>query len=141
MSAEAFIDTNIFIYQPDTTDGRKTGIAGGIIRRAVVEGSGCISFQVTQETLNAVLRKAEVALDTESAHRYVDVVMAPLFRVPATLDLDHRALEIRARYRYGFYDSNIIAAALVAGCKRLYSEDFQGGQQIEGLTIENPFAA
>jgi predicted nucleic acid-binding protein len=33
----------------------------------------------------------------------------------------------------------IIAAALEAGCLTLYSEDLQHGQQIEGLTIENPF--
>ncbi len=39
-----------------------------------------------------------------------------------------------------FYDSIIVAAALEAGCRRLYSEDMQHGQRIHGLTIENPFA-
>jgi predicted nucleic acid-binding protein len=38
-----------------------------------------------------------------------------------------------------FFDSLIIAAALSAGCDRLYSEDLQHGQLIEGLTIVNPF--
>jgi predicted nucleic acid-binding protein len=42
-------------------------------------------------------------------------------------------------YRYRFYDSLIIAAALASGCIRLLSEDLQDGQRIEGLTIENPF--
>ncbi len=36
--------------------------------------------------------------------------------------------------------SDLIAAALDPGCNRLYSEDLQDGQLIEGLTIENPFA-
>jgi predicted nucleic acid-binding protein len=53
--------------------------------------------------------------------------------------LYQRALDIQARYRYGFYDALIIAAALEAGCIRLYSEDLQHGQRIERLTIENPF--
>ena len=53
--------------------------------------------------------------------------------------LYRRALEIQARYRYGFYDSLIIAAALEAGCQRLLSEDMQHGQQIEHLRIVNPF--
>ena len=53
--------------------------------------------------------------------------------------LYHRALDIQARYRYGFYDALIIAAALDAGCTRLYSEDLQHGQRIDGLIIENPF--
>jgi len=45
----------------------------------------------------------------------------------------------RISYRYGFYDSLIIAAALEAGCTRLLTEDMQDGQRIETLTIENPF--
>ena len=46
---------------------------------------------------------------------------------------------IRARWRYGFYDSLVIAAALAAGCARLLSEDLQHGQRIESLTIVDPF--
>jgi predicted nucleic acid-binding protein len=35
----------------------------------------------------------------------------------------------------------IITAALQANCAVLYSEDLQHGQQIESLTIVNPFLA
>jgi predicted nucleic acid-binding protein len=43
---------------------------------------------------------------------------------------------------YAHYDSQIIAAALAAGCTVLYSEDMQHGQLIDGtLSIVNPFAA
>jgi predicted nucleic acid-binding protein len=34
----------------------------------------------------------------------------------------------------------IVAAALRAGCRTLYSEDFADGQVIEGLAVRNPFA-
>ncbi len=34
-------------------------------------------------------------------------------------------------------DSLIIAAALYAGCTRLYTEDMPDGQWIEGLRIED----
>ena len=50
-----------------------------------------------------------------------------------------RALDLRERYDFSFYDSLIVAAALEAGCTRLYSEDMQHGQQIRHLTIYNPF--
>ena len=43
------------------------------------------------------------------------------------------------RYGYSFYDSLIVAAAIESGCKTLYSEDLQHGQQIGDLTIRNPF--
>jgi len=55
----------------------------------------------------------------------------------ATVD---KALDVRERYGFSWYDSLIVAAALVAGCQRLYSVDLQHNQLIEGqLRIVNPF--
>ena len=43
-------------------------------------------------------------------------------------------------YRFSFYDSLIVAAAIESNCAILYSEDLQNGQVIENeLTIKNPF--
>ncbi len=139
MSAECFIDTNLFIYQLEALDERKSATADHIIRKGIETHNACISFQVVQECLNTALRKAEIPLSIGETKHYLDNVLAPLFRISASLSLYHRALDVQARYRYGFYDSLIVAAALDAGCTRLYSEDLQDGQRIEGLTIENPF--
>ena len=139
MSAECFIDTNMFIYQLEALDERKTATADRIIRLGIERGDACISFQVVQECLNIMLRKAAIPLDTDQTRSYLETVLAPLLQVSASLSLYHSALDIQARYRYGFYDALIIAAALEAGCTRLYSEDLQHGQRIERLTIENPF--
>ncbi|MFH0340957.1 MAG: PIN domain-containing protein [Chromatiales bacterium] len=139
MSAEFFLDTNLFIYQLEALDDRKFAIAERIIRAGVATGNACISFQVVQECLNTVLRKAEIPLDGAGAGAYLDTVLTPLFRVPASVALYQRSLDIHTRYRYGFYDALIVAAALEAGCTRLYSEDLQHGQQFDRLTIENPF--
>ena len=52
----------------------------------------------------------------------------------------HRdTLSLQGHYGYSFYDSLIIAAVLEAGCTRLYSEDLQHCQQIQGLTVLTPF--
>ena len=75
-----------------------------------------------------------------NARRALDDVLLPLWTVSPSADIYHRALDLRDRYRFGFYDSLIIAAALTSGCVRLLSEDLQHGQRIEGLTIHNPFA-
>ena len=139
MSAESFIDTNVFIYQLEALDERKATIADRIIRDGIASGGACISFQVVSETLNTVLRKAEIPLDGEGARSYLETVLAPLYRIPPTTNLYQRALDIQARYRYSFYDSLIIAAALLEGCSQIYSEDLQNGQHIEGLTIRDPF--
>jgi predicted nucleic acid-binding protein len=139
MSVECFIDTNLFIYQLEASDECKSATADRIIRKGIETRNACISFQVVQECLNTVLRKAEIPLSTDKTKQYLDNVLAPLYRVPASLSLYRHALDLQTRYHYGFYDSLVIAAALDVGCTRLYSEDLQDGQRIEGLTIENPF--
>jgi predicted nucleic acid-binding protein len=92
-----------------------------------------------QECLNTVLRKAEVALDAQGARAYLDAVLLPLMNVGASAALYQRALDIQLRWRFGFYDSLIVASALAAGCDMLLTEGLQHGQVIETLTISNPF--
>ena len=67
MSAEIFLDTNVFTYYLVATDPAKHATAELIVRDALVEGNGCISYQVVHECLNVALRKAEVALPIEAA--------------------------------------------------------------------------
>jgi predicted nucleic acid-binding protein len=51
-----------------------------------------------------------------------------------------QALALAQKYKYSYYDSLILAAALSAGCETLATEDMQHGQVVEGLlTIRNPF--
>jgi predicted nucleic acid-binding protein len=134
-----FIDSNVLVYLFDETDDRKRDTAERLIQSALQTHSASISFQVVQETLNVVTGKLPVPMTAEGAKRFLEQVLVPLWRISPNPALYQRGLDIQARYRYGFYDALIIAAALDAGCTRLYSEDLQHGQQIEGLTIRNPF--
>ncbi|MGB3683817.1 MAG: PIN domain-containing protein [Rubrobacteraceae bacterium] len=134
-----FLDSNVFVYLFDETDERKRGIAERIVESGLQTNSVSISFQVVQEALNVVTRKLATPMTAEGAKSFMQDVLAPLWRVSPSLALYNRALDVQGRYRYGFYDSLIIAAALDAGCGRLYSEGLQGGRGIEGLTIVNPF--
>ena len=139
MSVDLFIDSNVFIYQLDTRDPRKHAIADRIVGEALAAENACISFQVIQECLNTMLRKAEITLDPVTTRLYLDTVLAPLHRVPSSLGLYRGALDLQRRWKFSFYDSLIVAAALEAGCKQLLSEDLQHGQRIGSLRIENPF--
>lgn len=139
MNGKYFIDTNIFIYQLESIDKTKFTIANQIIRDGIKTGNACISYQVIQECINTIIRKAEIPLDTQGAQQYLQTVLSPLFRMSASLPLYQRGLTLKDRFGYGFYDSMIIAAALEIGCVKLISEDLQHGQRIENLVIENPF--
>ena len=87
MSAECFIGTNLFIYQLEASDERKAATADRIIRKGIQSHNACVSFQVVQECLNTVLRKAEIPLSTDETKQYLDNVLVPLYRVPARVCL------------------------------------------------------
>lgn len=138
MSAD-FLDTNVFVYLFDETAPAKRGIAEDIVRRAIEEGTGVISYQVAQEALNVLTRKLQAP--APAAQRFLDDVLSPLWRIGPSPELFERALEVRARYAFGWYDALVVASALACGCDRLLSEDLQDGQRIGRLQIVNPFAA
>jgi predicted nucleic acid-binding protein len=57
-----------------------------------------------------------------------------------SLAMHRAALSLAEKYSHNLYDALVVAAALEAGCKTLYSEDLQDGQVIDRqLTIRNPF--
>ena len=139
MSVEFFLDTNILVYTFDPTDHAKQTRALSLVENALEHQTGVISFQVAQELLNVATRKFAHPLTPQQARRYLETVLEPLCSVYAGVPLYRKAIDVRERWRYGFYDSLIIASALQAGCHTLYSEDLHDGQAIESLTIVNPF--
>jgi len=59
-----------------------------------------------------------------------------------TVETHDRGLAVLERYRFSLYDSMLVAAALIAGAKIIYSEDLQHGQVIDHqLRVTNPFRA
>lgn len=140
MSARYFLDTNILVYAIEGIDRAKATIADRLIRDAITTGRGCISTQVVNECLNVTVQKAKRPISHADALDLLRTTLEPLCVVPPTgCDLHRRALDLRHRYKYSFYDSLIVAAALHAKCKFLYSEDLQHGQRIEATEIVNPF--
>ena len=135
-----FVDSNVILYLLDDSDDRKREAANTLIRDGLQEGTVSISFQVVQEVLNVVTRKFARPSTPEQTRAILNNILMPLWRAMPSQALYQHALEIQDRYRYSFYDSLVIAAALESGCTRLFSEDLQAGQRIEHLTIENPFA-
>jgi predicted nucleic acid-binding protein len=79
-------------------------------------------------------------MSAENVQRFLEQILAPLWRVMPSLALCRRGLDLQSRYGFSLYDALIVAAALESGCTHLYTEDFQHGQQIDGLEIQNPFA-
>lgn len=132
-----FIDSNVFIYLFDETDPAKRARAKTLIKEALETGAACVSFQVVQEVLNIFVKKLPIT--PEETRRFMGYTLVPLWRIMPSPHLYERALDLQTRYKFSFYDSLIVAAALQGGCTRLYSEDLQHDQRVEGLIITNPF--
>lgn len=96
-----------------------------------------ISHQAVQEALNVLASKLGATAGQQL--EFFDNVLSGLRRIPPTADLYRRAVAVGDRYRFGFYDSLVIAAALEYGCDVLYSEDLQHGQAIDTVTLRNLF--
>ena len=139
MSARFFLDTNIFVYTFDAKAPAKAKKSAQLIRRAADTGEGIISFQVVQEFFNVAFRRFPQPMNTAEAEQYLTTVLRPLLAVHSSPSLYFEALRIAEKYRVSWYDSLMLAAAVESGCEKVYSEDFQHGQKIESLKIENPF--
>jgi len=132
LDAETFFDTNILLYLL-SADEIKADRSEGLLANG-----GVISVQVLNEFAAVGSRKLKMSWSeiTEA----LDPVRAICKIEPVTVETHDRAIEIAGRYGYSIYDATIVASALMAGCKTLYSEDLQDGQVIDKrLTIRNPF--
>ncbi len=134
-----FLDTNIIVYTFDPQPSAERARARELVEMALTTHLGMISHQVVQEFLNVATRKFAVPLSAADCGVYFEQVLAPLWHVFPSEDLYLRALEIQDDSGYGFYDSLIVAAALAAGCRTLYSQDLQHGRAFGPLVIMDPF--
>jgi predicted nucleic acid-binding protein len=112
MNDKFFLDTNILIYSFDSRVLTKQQQAQHLIAQALSSQQGMISFQVVQEFLNAARRKFVNPLSIADCQTYLAQVLMPLCQVFPQLELYRTALVIEGRYKYSFYDSLILAAAL-----------------------------
>ena len=138
MRGKVFVDTNILIYAHDLDAGIKHDAAMIILETLWEEEAGILSTQVLQEFYVNITRKILNPLPPAKARSIIENYRAWQVEVngPDTILL---ASEIEERYLLSFWDSLIVAAARNGKAEKILTEDFQHGQRLEGMVIENPF--
>lgn len=134
MNSRVFLDSNILVYSYSATEPQKREIAQSLI----AENLTFISTQVLQELCNILTKKfrfayteALIAIEESSDNNNLFINNQETIR---------QACSLADKYKFSFYDSLIVAAALQCHCEVLYSEDLHHGQLIDGvLSIINPF--
>ena len=131
-AAEPFLDTNVLLYLL-SADSAKADRA-----ESLLADGGTVSVQVLNEFASVALRKLDMLV--AELREILEPVRSVCRVEPVTEDTHDRALALVERYGFSLHDAMLIAAALSAGCTRLYSEDLQHGQLINRqLRILNPF--
>jgi predicted nucleic acid-binding protein len=130
--AEPFFDTSVLLYllSGDTAKADRV--------EALLSTHGVVSVQVLNEFAVVALRKLKMPLN--EIREILDTVRVVCSVEPITVETHDRGLAVFERYKFSLYDSMLVAAALIAGAKILYSENLQDGQVIDNqMRVTNPF--
>lgn len=132
-----FLDTNVLLYSisSDPAESEKRAIAIAALESA----DNVLSVQVLQEFYVQATRASRAdALPHAIAVNLIEAWQRfPV--VESSRVLLRQALELKARRGWSYWDAAIVAAALQAGCKELWSEDLNHGQREGPLEIVDPF--
>jgi predicted nucleic acid-binding protein len=136
MIDKIFLDTNLWIYLYAKNPLEKYQRIERIIKEDLPLIQ--VSTQVLGELFHVLTRKQFTSkIDAIN-------IISNLINTFPVLAIDTpqvlQALEINGKYNYSYWDSLIIATALLSDCSIIYSEDMQHNQLVENkLRIINPF--
>jgi predicted nucleic acid-binding protein len=132
--SKVFLDSNVALYLL-SSDSVKASRAEGLMAKG-----GVISVQVLNEVANVTRRNLRMSWDETGD--VLDAIRAVCTTEPLTEETHDIGRRVSERYGLSVYDSMIVAAALLAECNVLYSEDMQNGLVIDQtLRVVNPFAS
>ncbi|UAK24502.1 PIN domain-containing protein [Sphingomonas nostoxanthinifaciens] len=131
--AASFLDSNVLIYLASGNPAKADRV------EALLAAGALISVQVLNETANVLRRKA--GFSWPETHAFLAAIRPLVDVAPLTIATHDAGLRLAELYRLSLYDAMIVAAARLAGCDMLWSEDMHDGLVIDdALRIRNPFA-
>ena len=136
MAQDVFIDTNIWLYAfiNQSTDFVKQTKARTLIQNV----QPVVSVQVINEICVNLIKKAKVTEDEIT--QLIESFYTKYHVIDLTQVILISASQLRQQYSLSYWDSLIVASALIANVTEIYSEDMQHELVISNqITIINPF--
>jgi predicted nucleic acid-binding protein len=133
-----FVDTNVLLYSEDGADADKQSRALAWLKELWTRRCGRLSTQVLSEFYVNATRKLKPAMPSGDARAEVRRYQRwhPWQVDQATIEA---AWAVESRYKLGFWDALIVAAAQQQACEILLSEDLQHDQRFDAVRVINPF--
>jgi predicted nucleic acid-binding protein len=137
MTDKILLDTNLWVYLYSKDPVEKYQRVEEILRTH--PQSIQISTQVLGELFHVLTRK-KFTSETDAVAIIASLVNSfPVLPIESATVL--QAMEVKQKYGYSYWDSLVLATALLHNCSIVYSEDMHHGQLINTtLRIVNPFA-
>jgi predicted nucleic acid-binding protein len=138
MTATVFIDTNVLVYAASNAVGDRAKRA--VARQVLAESGIGFSAQVLQEFYAVAATKQRLGMTHEESLAVLQSLAAfPVW--PVTRELVLEAVDAKQRFGISYWDAAILAAAKQMGCRVVFSEDLNAGQEYDGVKVVNPFEA
>ena len=133
-----FVDTNVLLYSEDGADPKKQAQALAWLKELWQRRCGRLSTQVLNEFYVNATRKLQPAMSSGDARAEVRRYQRwhPWQIDQATIEA---AWAVESRFKIGYWDALVVAAAQQQGCEWLLSEDLQHEQVFDGVKVINPF--
>jgi predicted nucleic acid-binding protein len=133
--SRCFIDTNVWLYAFIRSDDSAKRTAA---KRLVETARIAVSFQVINELCVNLLKK------TDLKEPDITGIISSFYNryevIESSQALLERASNLRCASNFSYWDSLIVAAALMSDAKVLYTEDMHDGLIVDRtLKIVNPF--
>jgi predicted nucleic acid-binding protein len=128
----SFLDSNVILYLASGQEAKADRA------EELVAKGATISVQVLNEIANVSQRK--MGMSWAQTRTFLLMVRGLLRVEPVTMEVHSEGVALAQRYVLSIYDAMIAAAALLAECDTLFSEDLRDGLLINGrLRVVNPF--
>jgi len=129
-----FVDSNVVVYAYSRTEKDKRVRASDVLTNY----DCVVSTQVLNEYCNVCIKKNFISI-TDIQKDINEILSNCGFYIVNEVTIN-KALFVKNRYGFSYYDSLVVASALECECSILFSEDMQHNQMIENtLKIVNPF--
>jgi predicted nucleic acid-binding protein len=139
MNAPSFVDTNILVYAFSESDDTRHPTAQALMEELLDAQQATVSVQVLKEFYSVATRKLAHPLSHQAASAVIKDLSVACRVAEETVPQLERALELMSSIPLSIWDASIIAAAELAGCAQVYTEDMSHGSRIGDVHILNPF--
>jgi predicted nucleic acid-binding protein len=132
-----FADTNLLIYVADPAEPVKRPQVRDLLVQIIRRRLLVLSPQSLAECYVVVAEKRGL-MPRNDARRFVRA-WRPYCTAPYDFEVAQQAWRLQDRYEFAWWDCMLLASALLAGCGTFFSEDMHHEQDVDGMTILNPF--